>query len=47
MAVNNFKYVGIFTLDKGVAKLTIDSKNIVKGVPFGEKNAKEILNDNS
>ena len=43
MSVNNFKYVGIFAAGSG--KLLIDSKNIIKGSNFNEKQAQEILNN--
>ena len=41
MSITNFKYVGVF---KGENRV-IDTKNIIKGSSFAEKQAKEVMTE--
>ncbi len=43
--INNFKYVGIFRLEASKVNLVIDTKNIIKTVSFGEKQARELIDE--
>ena len=46
MSINNFKYVGVFNVKQN-NELVIDTKNIIRGQSFAQKDAKEILADNN